>query len=92
MQISVAMSNAGMQTRIISDLNMIEMLIDTPEHTIQGFIVNLKCENIDEIFLHGDHRIIFKDNNLWLFIDDDVDKPMNESIVNVIFQGIEQKK
>lgn len=83
------MSNAGIQSRFISVFNMIEILIDTPLNTIQGFIVNLKCEQFSEIFQHENHGIIFKDNNLWLFIDDDTDKSINESIVSLIFQIID---
>lgn len=94
MKILTAMSNAGIQSRFISEFNMIEMLIDTPANTIQGFIVNLKCApaHVNGIFYQEDHGIVFKDNNLWLFIDDDRDKQVNESIVNVISQVIELRK
>lgn len=92
MRILTAMSNAGIQSRFISEFNMIKILIDTPANTKQGFIVNLKCAHINGIFYQEDHGIVFKDNNLWLFIDDDTDKQMNEFIVNVIFQVIELRK
>lgn len=57
--------------------------VDTPNHTVQGFIVNRKCKHVETVFLQPDHGVIFKNNNFWLFIDNDASLELNESIVGI---------
>lgn len=75
MLINRELSKESFQLRHIENFNRIEtkILIDTPMHTIQGFIVDIACENFLNIFNHDDFKIIFKNNNFWLFIDFDGD-------------------
>lgn len=58
-------------------------LVDTPNNTIQGFIANKNCDHFKEIFLGQDHGMLFKNNNLWLFIDNDASSTVTESIVSM---------
>lgn len=60
-----------------------KQLVDTPNTTIQGFIANKNCDHFKKIFLGQDHGIIFKNNNLWLFIDFDASSTTTESIVSM---------
>lgn len=39
--------------------------------SIQGFVVNTACANHRQIFTQEDQRVLFKNNNFWLFIDFD---------------------
>lgn len=64
------------------EFDTIDQLVDTPNHTIQGFIVNMLCDDhIDLKFPDDDRRIIFRDSNLWLFVDNNIDSCVNETIV-----------
>lgn len=80
--ISLALSAANIQSRFIGDFEAMARLIDTPNHTVQGFIVNKNCDHFETIFIRDDHGIIFKNNNLWLFIDDEPDLTVEESMVS----------
>lgn len=72
-----------MQSRFLHRLEVHSKLIDTPIHTIQGFIVNKYCDHIKMLFLRDDQSIIFKNNNLWLFIDNDASLEIDVSIVSI---------
>lgn len=82
-EISYALSMANIQSRFMGDFEIMPRFVDTPNHTIQGFVVNMKCIYIETIFSRDDHGVIFKNNNLWLFIDNDASIETNESIVSV---------
>lgn len=69
------------QSRFITEFNAIKSLIDTPNNTMQGFIVNLKCKRMEEIFHNNDHEFIFRDRNLWLFIDNSIEINVNDALV-----------
>lgn len=77
-----------MQSRFLVEFEDIKLLIDTPNNTIQGFVVNLDCEIFEGIFNGGDQSIIFRDNNLWLFIDDNIDLDEIDARVSTDFQKI----
>lgn len=77
-----ALSNADIQSRFIAKFEEIPQLVDTPNHTVQGFVVYKKCEHIKAIFVQPEHGVIFKNNNIWLFIDNDATIELNESIVS----------
>lgn len=81
-EISFALSQANIQSRFIGDFEVIPRLIDTPNHTMQGFIINKNCNHIKTIFIHVDHSVIFKNNNLWLIIDNETSLRIDESIVS----------
>lgn len=48
--ISAQLANNSIQMRHIPQFNGILRLIDTPRHTIQGFIVDISCNNFRNIF------------------------------------------
>lgn len=48
--ISAKLSNASFQLRHITRFDGILRLIDTPRHTVQGFVVNIACDNFLNIF------------------------------------------
>lgn len=73
-----------MQSRFIAEFEMIKLLIDTPNNTVQGFIINMKCDGFEKIFNEKDQAIVFRDNNLWLFIDNTVSLDINETIVSTL--------
>lgn len=72
------------QSRFVNGANLNKWFIDTPNHTTQGFVVDVNFKYFDEIFQHGDHGIIFKNNNFWLFIDND-ENQIDGSIVSEVF-------
>lgn len=80
-RIHQALSNANMQSRFIGTFQLTPRLVDTPNHTVQGFIVNKKCKHVENVFLQQEPGIVFKNNNFWLFIDNDDTLELNESIV-----------
>lgn len=81
-RISIALSKQKIQSRFMIEFDTIDQLVDTPNHTIQGFIVNMLCDDqIDLKFPDDDRRIIFRDSNLWLFVDNNIDSSVNETIV-----------
>lgn len=49
--ISAKLSNESFQLRQIEHFNGIPRLIDTPRHTVQGFVVNIACDNFLTIFI-----------------------------------------
>lgn len=69
-KISFNFSNLNIQSRFIGKFEEAPHLIDTPDHTIQGFIVDMFCHPY-LVFTRQDHSLLYKNNNLWLFIDDD---------------------
>lgn len=77
------LSNADIQSRFIAKFDVMPQFVDTPNHTVQGFIVNRKCKHVETVFLQPDHGVIFKNNNFWLFIDNDASLELNESIVGI---------
>lgn len=82
MQISLALSSVNFQSRFISEFKEMAHLIDTPKHTKQGFIVDLICQQYSA-FIRQDHGISMKNNNLWLFIDNDSTSTTTNSIVSI---------
>lgn len=48
--ISAQLSNHTFQLRNIAEFNGIAQVIDTPPNTIQGFVVNIACDNFQSIF------------------------------------------
>ena len=80
------MSQQNVQSRFIVEFEEINLLIGTPNNTIQGFVVNMDCERFEEIFDEGDQSIIFRDNNLWLFINDNIDLEEIDTRVSTDFQ------
>lgn len=48
--ISLNLSMENFQSRFIENFENIQLLADTPKQTIQGFVVNLQCDNYDIIF------------------------------------------
>lgn len=70
--ISAKLSNESFQLRHIDNFNRMPSLIDTPEHTIQGFIVDIACDNFLNIFTHVriDYAIVAHDCDQlrWNFI------------------------
>lgn len=46
------LSNESFQLRHIDNFNRMDtnILIDTPKHTIQGFIIDIACDNFLNIF------------------------------------------
>lgn len=82
LRISMALSKQNMQSRfIIDEFDKIRQLVDTPNNTIQGFIVNMDCYQIASIFPEVDHGTVFRDNNLWLFVDNNIDSSVIETLV-----------
>lgn len=55
--ITAQLSNKSFQLRHITRFDKIPRLIDTPRHTIQGFIVNTACNNFLDIFTQV--RVVF---------------------------------
>lgn len=81
-RISMALSSENIQSRFIGESMEKPRIADTPNHAIQAFVVNRMCKHDDSIFTHEDHGFLFKDNNLWLFIDNDSELETNDSIVS----------
>lgn len=82
-EILLALSRANIQSRFVSKFEVFPQLVDTPKHTVQGFIVNKKCQHFEAIFLRENHGVIFKNNHFWLFIDNDPNLEMIEAIVSI---------
>ena len=69
-EISHALSEANIQSRFVHTFEVNRRwLIDAPNHTTQGFIFNKKCDHINEFFVCDGHGDTFKNNNFWLFVD-----------------------
>lgn len=49
-KISIELSRQNVQSRFIRNLKMNWTLIDTPKNTIQGFVVDLRCMPLENIF------------------------------------------
>lgn len=80
--ISMALKTADIQSRFITDFTRRITTIDTPMHSFEGYVVDLQCANIETIFANTkDHGIIFKNNNLWLFIDNNVERDVDSAMV-----------
>lgn len=77
------MSKQNVQSRFLVEFENIKRLIDTPNNTVQGFVVNMKCKRFESIFNEGDQMITFRGNNLWLFIDNDMDSDIEETLVSI---------
>lgn len=84
-EISLALSRENIQSRFVGKFTEISYHY-TPNHTIQGFVVNKMCEFDETTFLSEDQGIVFKNNHLWLFIDNDTTFAMNDSIVSTRVQ------
>lgn len=84
-RISLTLSRENIQSRFIGELMEMPYNADTPNHTVQGFVVNKMCDPPVSIFFREDHEILFKDNNLWLFIDNSPDLEIIESIVSSLW-------
>lgn len=82
-KVALALSRENIQSRFISELKGKSYLADTPDNTIQGFVVNNMCELNMGLFSREDPGIAFKDNHLWLFIDNNSFLESNESIVSI---------
>lgn len=89
-KISFTLSNLNIQSRFIGKFGeMAHLMVDTPNHTIQGFIVDTICHQ-NTAFTRQDHGISFKNNNLWLFIDNnDTTLSTADSIVSMNLGGNE---
>ncbi|XP_031622981.1 uncharacterized protein LOC116340566 [Contarinia nasturtii] len=79
-KISIELSKLSIQSRFLRSFDANSQLIDTPIQTVQGFIVNKYCDHIKMILLRDDHGVIFKNNNLWLFIDNDAGLSTDDSL------------
>lgn len=78
-KISHALAEANIQSRFKYALEVkLDWLIDTADHTGQGFIVNKNCDDINNFFLCDGHGVSFEKNHFWLFIDNN---DINESTV-----------
>lgn len=77
------MSKQNVQSRFLVEFENIKRLIDTPNNTVQGFVVNMKCKRFESIFNEGDQMITFRGNNLWLFIDNDMESDIEETLVSI---------
>lgn len=78
----------NIQSRFIGVSELAPQL-DTPTPTVQGFIVNKKCNHSQKIFHSVDHGVIFKNNNLWLFIDNnEANLNIGESMVSMPVVGL----
>lgn len=95
MAISLQLGLDSIQSRFIDRFDGIRNLMDTPFASTQGFVVNTDCENHQQIFTQEDQRVLFKNNNFWLFIssnqsDDDgipvrtVHSNANERIITIL--------
>lgn len=82
-KVALALSRENIQSRFIGELKGKSYFTDTPDNTIQGFVVNNMCELNMRMFSQEDPGIIFKDNHLWLFIDHNSILETNESIVSI---------
>lgn len=90
-RISMALSKQNIQSRFIIEFDKIGQLVDTPNHTIQGFIMNMQCDRIELIFpdrLQDNYLdATFIDNNLWLFVDNNIDSSVNDTLVSFHIQN-----
>lgn len=88
-KISVSLSSANIQSRFIDKFEEMSHIIDTPNHTIQGFIIDIMCHRY-AAFTRQDHGILFKNNNLWLLIDNNDTTFTNaDLIVSINLGGID---
>lgn len=86
--VSHELSAANIQSRFVHTVEVRrKWLIDAPNHTSHGFIVDKKCDHINEFFNCDGHGVIFKNNHFWLFIDNN---PISEfTIVRMTFLRLE---
>lgn len=82
-KLSGALSAVNIQSRFVNEQNAINWFIDTPNQTIQGFVVDLKYNHFNVIFERDDHGFIFKNNHFWLIIDNDVENQIDEPAVSI---------
>ncbi|XP_031622982.1 glutamate receptor 1-like [Contarinia nasturtii] len=78
-RVSSELSKQSIQSRFEVDFDK-KIIPDTPPNTIQGFVVHMKCDRFMEIFRDGDHAIMFRDNNFWLFIDNNIDVNVSDAL------------
>lgn len=78
-RIFVEFSKQNKQSRFMATFDANELFFDNPNNTIQGFVVNMKCLQFDGI--HHEQSITYRDNTLWLFIDDNINTNIDEALV-----------
>lgn len=70
-KISLQLVKQNFQSRFVTDFSNVSRFLDTDKSiVIQGFVVDLTCTNYSEIFKQKPHDVIFKNNNHWLWIED----------------------
>lgn len=72
-----------MPSRFINDFTREEPIVDTPMHSFEGYVADLACPNIELVFGNEDHGSIFKNNNLWLFIDNNGGRSIDDALVRL---------
>lgn len=77
------MSRENFQSRFTLNFAEIPYLPNTQNQTIQGIVVNKMCKPNMEIFKQEDQGLIFHNNHVWLFIDNNSTKDTIESIVSI---------
>lgn len=75
--------HAYMPSRFITDFTRKKPIVDTPMHSFEGYVADLACPNIELVFGNEDHGVIFKNNNLWLFVDNDADRSTDTALVRL---------
>lgn len=88
-RISIELSKQNRQSRFLITFNANELLFNNPNNTIEGFVVNMKCQQFDEIY--HEQSIVYRDNTLWLFIDDNIATNVNESLVSFNSTDFQQR-
>lgn len=78
------LASHSIQSRFIDRFDNIPNLVDTPLQTIGGYVVNTACGNHRQIFPQADGKVLFKNNNFWLFIDFNTDDGEDE--LPVVFE------
>lgn len=81
-KIAQAFMRADIQSRFVVDFMRPVQVIDTPMHSFEGYVADLQCESVERIFANTkNHGNIFKNNNLWLFIDNNVERNVADAMV-----------
>lgn len=74
MKLAKELSERSIQSRFITSSEDINRIISPSSSVRQGFVVYEGCYDVvDEVMARENQLLLFKDYNIWLFIDDEAD-------------------
>lgn len=84
MRLSMRLSDQNFQSRFVTNFSDASRFLDTNNSTIiQGFVIDSACKDYQKIFDQKPHEVIFKNNNFWLLLDEQVDGAANQMVTDM---------